>query len=338
MKNLFMTSRRGWARLLVLVTVTLLILAAVIAGYWWWRTRHAPVLPPLPPPKLPAVTMATGTVHLATPTYPVPVSTSTTPVSVAVPGPWPEPAVVNATREAGGHVYAGLPRAIRAESEYQLLKNGAFWVGYSSMRQNPLWAAYRLGPEEKGIPAGRVSYFKPDSRTLNPVKTGDFASTGFDRGHLAPNSGIATRYGEEGQLETFVMSNVCPQRPKLNQRVWETIERLEDDKWGNTLGEVFVIAGPIFDEQRTFLPSKKRGDIEIPDRFFKVIVDEEATDARMLAFIVPQEVVGTEKPEQFLTTVDEVEKQSGLDLFPALSDERENRLEAQQATVLFPVR
>ncbi|HNV72472.1 MAG TPA: DNA/RNA non-specific endonuclease, partial [Candidatus Ozemobacteraceae bacterium] len=241
------------------------------------------------------------------------------------------------TREAGGVVYAGLPRALHATSEYQLLENSSFWTGYSEYRQNPLWSSYRLGLEEKGIPAGRISYFKSDSRVRNPVSHSDFAKTGFDRGHLAPNSGIATRYGEVGQLETFVMSNVCPQAPDLNRKLWETIERLEDDKWANSLGEVYVIAGPIFDETRQFLPAKKRGDIEIPDAFFKVIVDETSTDARMLAFLIPQTVTGKERPDQFLVSVDEIERRAGLDLFPALSDERENRLEAHAATELFPV-
>ncbi len=330
-------SRQGVARLLVIALVAVLIVAAVVCGIWWWKNRHQPQPVPVPVTP-PPITVATASVPIASASRPV--LPASHPIHIASPplANWPEPGIIAATRETENHVYAGLPRALRKESEYQLLKNTSFWTGYSEYRQNPLWSAYRLGAEEKGIAAGRISHFKSDARLRDPVSHSDYAKTGYDRGHLAPNSGIATRYGDVGQLETFVMSNVCPQKPDLNRKVWETIERLEDDKWGNSLGEVYVITGPVFDQDRRFLPTKKRSDIEIPDAFFKVIVDETSTDARLLAFLVPQDVTGKEKPEQFLVTVDEIEKLSGLDLFPAMSEARQNRLESQRATELFPVR
>jgi hypothetical protein len=36
-------------------------------------------------------------------------------------------------------------------------------------------------------------------------------------------------YGPKAQLETFLMSNVVPQRPNLNQKMWEQLEEIEID-------------------------------------------------------------------------------------------------------------
>jgi len=63
---------------------------------------------------------------------------------------------------------------------------------------------------------------------------------------MAPNHAIATRYGEQAQIETFFMSNICPQRPDPNRKVWKHLEATEADDYGNRFEEVWVIDGPIF--------------------------------------------------------------------------------------------
>ena len=59
-----------------------------------------------------------------------------------------------------------------------------------------------------------------DERTAARVSHDDYkpGTDRFDRGHMAPNHAIATRYGREAQLETFLMSNVCPQA--ADWRLW----------------------------------------------------------------------------------------------------------------------
>jgi endonuclease G len=52
----------------------------------------------------------------------------------------------------------------------------------------------------------------------------------------------------------------------------------------------------------------------------------------MLAFFIGQVVKGTESPAQFLTSVDQVEKKTGLDFFRKLPDGIEEALESKAAT------
>lgn len=120
------------------------------------------------------------------------------------------------------------------------------------------------------------------------------------------------------------MTNIIPMTSELNQKVWARIEQPEANEYPDRFAEVWIITGPIFDADIQRLPS----GVEIPDAAFKVIVDEVDGVPRMLAFFVPQNVQGDELPQRYLTSVDVVEKESGLDLFPYLDDTVENKVEA----------
>ncbi len=69
----------------------------------------------------------------------------------------------------------------------------------------------------------------------------------------------------------------------------------------------------------------------VPVAFYKIIVDEVPGQPRMLAFIMPQEVGGDEAPRRFLTSIDKIEEQTGLDFFTEMEKDQEARLEADVA-------
>lgn len=55
----------------------------------------------------------------------------------------------------------------------------------------------------------------------------------------------------------------------------------------------------------------------------------------MLAFIAPQTVTGNEPLSQFLSSVREIERQSGLDFFPELPKEVQDRIENFRAQQMW---
>lgn len=223
-------------------------------------------------------------------------------------------------------IYAGLPKG----RDYEILENRGFVVGYSESRRNPLWVAYKLG-SKKFSSAKRPSRFDVDDRTDVEVKHGDYTGSGFDRGHMAPNYAIATRFGIAAQKETFLMSNICPQKPKLNRQVWRYLEERIANHYSNQLEEIWVITGPIFDENITKLPS----GVEVPDAFYKIVVDEKENHLEVMAFIFDQDVSGKEKLRSFLTSVDEVEKRTGLDFYSDLKDSIEDEMESSVSSTLW---
>lgn len=227
-------------------------------------------------------------------------------------------------------VYAGLPKFTGPGDPPVLLRNQAYTVGYSETRENPLWVGYRLDRVLSPPHYKRPSAFKTDRRTRALVNTREYARTGFDRGHLAPSFGIGSRFGPEAQVETFLMSNIVPQKPDLNRKLWERLEELEVG-FADRFGQVWVFTGPVFDNRRQIL----EGGVEIPDFLYKIIIDEDGERLRLLSFLIPQDVRGNEPLVRFLTTVDEVEKITTLDFLWSLSDPNEDRLEAWKPTALW---
>ena len=203
------------------------------------------------------------------------------------------------------------------------MRNTGYVAGWSDLRREPLWVAYRLDPQTGKHNLKRPARFTPDPRVAHPGDTHDYDATGYDRGHLAPNAAIAQRYGHDAQLETFFLTNICPQRPELNRKVWSRLEREEADDLAQRLDGVWVVDGPVFGSD----PAKLPGGEAIPEAFYKILLDEGPDDLRLRAFLIPQDVRGNENPESFTTTVDAVERATGLDFFPALGDAREDRLE-----------
>ncbi|MGM0601177.1 MAG: DNA/RNA non-specific endonuclease [Candidatus Rifleibacteriota bacterium] len=253
-------------------------------------------------------------------------------VVIEEPGHWACPVesqIVKARREAGGLVYGGLPKADNKLS-IAVLKNTGFWVGYSNKKQNPLWVAYRIDANKQRYELKRPSGFKTDYRTTVRVNPNSYKHSGYDRGHLAPNSAISDQYGRDAQLQSFKMSNICPQSPDLNRKLWKRLENLES-KYAQNFETVWVITGPVFDEH---IERLKKG-VEIPDALYKIIFDEQEGNIRALAFLVPQSVSGYEPLDKFLTSIDEIEEVTKLDFLAPLSDENEDKFEAGVANSLW---
>jgi endonuclease G len=244
-------------------------------------------------------------------------------------------------------LFGGVPRVIAgggggADLSFKVLKNTAYISGYSESRKDPLWVAYRLFNRRPAYNLPRpTGGFITDQRIDVLVKDSDFRGTGYDRGHMAPNSAIARCFGGAAQLETFLLTNVCPQTPPLNQDVWERLESLER-AYLDTLQEVWVIDGPIFADLNGGRTQRLPSGIAVPSAFYKIVIDEEGSAAatqagkgrvRLFAVIMPQNVKGTEQPQQFVTSVREIEKQTRLDFLWKLEDGTEEELE----TKVWPV-
>ncbi|WP_435389142.1 DNA/RNA non-specific endonuclease [Halomonas almeriensis] len=212
-------------------------------------------------------------------------------------------------------------------SLHRVLRNDGYLLGWSDIRVSPLWVSYRL--QEVASPsAGERPGFQRDWRTLWPLKPDSYAHSGYDRGHLAPNYAIAAVHGRDAQRDTFLMSNMTPQRPDLNRRLWQRLEEVVMDRFVPRFGELQVVTGPIFDDAFFFEGMLHRaGLVEVPEAFYKILVVPGA-QPRALAFIMPQEVSGDEPLDQYLVSIDDVEARTGLDFFPQLSASAAEALEA----------
>ena len=221
----------------------------------------------------------------------------------------------------------------------RVFRNEAYMVGYSEKRGNPLWVTYQVLPKPESTPRlPRPSSFKSDWRStrcwlvLPCIEHDDYTETGYDRGHMAPNHVIASRYGQNAQLETFLMTNITPQAPNLNRRAWQRLEEISANHFAERYAPFTVITGPIFDDQPNHLPGYKF--IQIPKAFYKIFVRESVNGEppKVLAFVMPQTAQGNEDLRQYLVSVRDIEEQTGLDFLHKLDD----GVEAYVETLIDP--
>ena len=180
-----------------------------------------------------------------------------------------------------------------------------------------------------------------------------YRNSGFDRGHMAMKL-LTERLGQDAAYNTHTVLNAIPQRPKFNQGIWQNLEYLTG-AWAQEYRKIWVIQGPVFYEGQTiaWIGDEDERRVAVPDAVFKIVIRDKTDDEKnkatgrnknapeVLAFLYPQLGPGYFGPSKeyrhsrFLTTVDEIEKLTGLDF--KLSDDPtlEKRVERRRATVLW---
>jgi endonuclease G len=232
-------------------------------------------------------------------------------------------------------VYGGAPRTLHdapGAAGIRVLTNEGYVVGYSDAYGSPLWAAYRVRdlPTLPNSPP-RPEKFEIDRRTAARVKPDEYSGSGYDRGHLAPNYAIATRYGAKAQRETFLMSNITPQLHSLNAGLWRELEMKIATSYPARYEEVWVLTGPVFGEN----PRRLRGGVVVPEAFFLIVIDESEGKLRTLSLIVPQDATAAADPTTFLTSIESIQRRTGLDFLSEIEDASERAIEVATAKRLW---
>lgn len=196
----------------------------------------------------------------------------------------------------------------KPKSQLVLLDHKYFKVHYDPKIRLARYVEYRLNRENLLVKNGkRRNKFIPDpilqDSGLPFVTTKEYTRTGFDRGHLAPSADFT--FSQEANDLTFVMSNIAPQTKLLNRGVWKKLEE-QVRFWACGEEKLTIITGPIFHGNDPKLPS----GLTIPQRFFKIVVDE-TPPRKTIAFIHHQKDPKTTLPYREFP-VSEVERQSGL--------------------------
>lgn len=264
-----------------------------------------------PGPILFLITAAFSAYLLTSPRHQPPPTPSSQTQTLSSPPPSPAPAL--------SHTPYGLPQSSDVTNTFQHI---GYTVGYSTRRNNPIWVAYQI----PNIPPGAAkSEKRPDSFYPNPalhpahqIQTNEFTNTGYDRGHMAPNWAISIGYGRQAQIETFFLTNICPQRPECNRHLWETLEKIEANDYARRYNGVTTFTGPVFSTHPAGIGANHR--IQIPDAFYKIILREQNQKTDALAFIIPQNPNGDTRDSlnQYLTTIELIENQTGVYFLTAI--------------------
>ncbi|MBU2928798.1 DNA/RNA non-specific endonuclease [Winogradskyella psychrotolerans] len=198
-------------------------------------------------------------------------------------------------------------------------------LSYSEPHEQAEWVAYELKASHLSSTNHKRPYFEIDEA----VKTGaahwrNYKNSGYDRGHLCPAAD--RRFTQEAHDETFLTSNISPQEHKFNAGVWNRLEQ-KTRYWAKKNDGVFVVTGGVLEDN---LKSIGDEEVSVPNQFYKVILDHTKGEIKMLAFLMDHK--DSDLPlYQFVVSVDEVERLTGIDFFPELDDALEDKLEASSS-------
>ena len=95
-------------------------------------------------------------------------------------------------------------------------------------------------------------------------------------------------------------------------------------KWAKKYGDIYIVCGPVLLNRKHEVIGKNK--IVVPEAFFKVILRLKPKP-KAIGFIIRNNE-GTKKRDHYINSVDEVERVTGIDFFPTLPDDIENKVEA----------
>ena len=122
--------------------------------------------------------------------------------------------------------------------------------------------------------------------------------------------------------ETFFTSNISPQEHEFNSGVWNRLEE-KVRYWATKNDGLYIVTGGVLTDN---LKTIGKEEVSVPNYFYKVLLSKDGT--KMIGFLVPHK--NSNKPlYEFVVSVDEIEKMTGIDFYPNLPDEIENQMESK---------
>ncbi len=157
------------------------------------------------------------------------------------------------------------------------LKNNNFYkLAYSQSRGLPVWVAWHLQREDLGS-TPRQDDFRADVNLPSgwyQVNNTSYSSSGFDKGHNCPSADRTLSIAANSS--TFLMTNMIPQAPTLNQGPWAGLEDFIRNSLVGTNNEAYIFMGNFgvggYNTSNTLVNYLDGGNIAIPAKIWKVIV------------------------------------------------------------------
>ena len=116
--------------------------------------------------------------------------------------------------------------------------------------------------------AKRLNQFHPDDRIGKQPSPTQYVNTGFDKGHMAP-AGDASTVKE--MFETFVMTNMTPQKPTLNRIEWKKLEEQTRKLFSKSQSDMYIITIAVYNSNESM------NGIPVPSAYWKIVTVDEHT-------------------------------------------------------------
>lgn len=144
----------------------------------------------------------------------------------------------------------------------------AYLVAYDAPVKIPVYVAYTLLPQNALGCFPRTNAFVADA-SLNGTgaRPDDYAGTGYDKGHAAPDGDLS--WSQIVEYESFLMTNMYPQHGSLNRGIWKLLET-SIRGWTVQLNQPFTIyVGAVYGQGDEFIGN----GVIVPRAYYKVVIN-----------------------------------------------------------------
>jgi endonuclease G len=204
----------------------------------------------------------------------------------------------------------------------QIIKKKSYIASYNKDTKIANWVAWHLTSEHTEGSIGRGNMFHEDEEVPSPKATvEDYKGSGWSRGHMCPAGD--NKWDAEAMYQSFSLINVCPQNASLNSGLWNSLE-IDCRNWAKRFHDIYIICGPVFFQQDHEVIGIN--EIYVPEAFFKVVLCLNGKPKGL--GVIVKNTAGNKKKDIYYNSIDQVERITGMDFFPLLSDDVEDEVES----------
>lgn len=204
-----------------------------------------------------------------------------------------------------------------------IIEHTGYTLCFVPQYEQASWVAYVLrGNQLQSAHFDRTNQFMTDPLAKpHSADDDDYNGSGYDRGHLASAEDMS--WSETTMRESFYYSNMSPQVPAFNRGVWKRLEELVR-YWSSAYDSIYVVTGPVLSNG---LPTIGHDNVAVPQYYYKVILEYNPQGVQGIGFVLPNQASAATL-KSFAVSIDSVEHLTGLDFFPKLPDDVEEKVES----------
>jgi endonuclease G len=154
---------------------------------------------------------------------------------------------------------------------YPICREGYF-VGYDAGAKLPRYVTYALVPQNALGCFPRTNAFVKDETTPNGARPDDYAGTGYDKGHMAPDGDLS--WSQQVEYESFLMTNMAPQAGSLNRGIWKLLETSVRGWVVQRNQSYTVYVGGIYGPTN----QKIGNGVTVPHAYYKIVINNQTNE------------------------------------------------------------
>jgi endonuclease G len=167
------------------------------------------------------------------------------------------------------HAPYGFPQTAR---QLQPLCQQAYFVGYDAQAKLPNYVMYELTPPNALGCVARTNAFAPNQFVPNGARPDDYAATGYDKGHMAPDGDLS--WDPQVEYESFLMTNMSPQAGSLNRGIWKLLETSVRG-WAVQRNQSFsIVSGGLYGPGDKVIGQ----GVLVPHAFYKIVINNQTNE------------------------------------------------------------